>query len=215
MGSQRSWFNYIPRQMFWELQPLNIPILEMHCVKHGCCQAHARRRQQPLTHRQTFSRSHLWLCLCVSVGGTEASLHLPEALLDTPASAALTGGCWGHNLGSPLSRNDSLAPSLQWELWPEGWLKTERLSLTPRCILEQEKKSNLKTFVFFKLGWFCTSYVYFSVIVVGWADQKTCQGWKGCCMNSPQSTAFNSRDLCNNQHSQACRHTFQKSWIPD
>lgn len=122
--------------------------------------------------------------VCVSAGVTEASLPLPEALLGTPAPAALTGGCWGHNLGSPLLRNDSLAPSLQWELWPEGWLKTQEC-LTPRCILEQEKKSNLKTFCFLKLGWFCASYVCFLVMVVGWADQKTCQGWKGCSTNNP------------------------------
>lgn len=170
MGSRRRWFNYLARQLFWELQPLNIPLLETHCVKQGCCQAHTKSREHPLTCRQTFtfhSRSHLWLRLCVSVGVTEASLHLPEALLDTPASAALTGGCWGHHMGSPLSRNDSPAPSLQWELWPKGCLKTGEC-LTPTCVLEQGKKSNLKTFCFFKLGWFCTSMSIFQLWL--WAE---------------------------------------------
>lgn len=64
-------------------------------------------------HPVSNSRSRLWLHLSVTAGVTEASLHLPEALLATPAPAALTGGCWGHHLGPPLPRNDSLAPSLR------------------------------------------------------------------------------------------------------
>lgn len=50
-------------------------------------------------------------------------------------------------------------------------------------------------------------------MVVGWADQKTCQGWKGCSINNPQTTAFNSR-VQQPTLSQACRHAFQKSLNP-
>lgn len=69
MGSWRSWFNYLPRQLFWELQPLNIPLLEMHCVKHNCCQARAKRREHPLTHtgKQTFSLQQQVTLVALSV----------------------------------------------------------------------------------------------------------------------------------------------------
>lgn len=56
MGSWRSWFNYLPRQLFWELQPLNIPLLEMHCVKQPAAKL-VPREGSTLSHtgKQTFS----------------------------------------------------------------------------------------------------------------------------------------------------------------
>lgn len=168
-----------------------------HAGKHSVCK----------------SRSRLWLRLCVSAGVTEASLHLPGALLDTAASAAPTGGCWAHDLGSPLSRNDSLAPSLQRELWSEGWLKTGEC-LTPRCeFLEQEKKSDLKTFAFLNQDGFVPLTSVFQLWLWAELTRKLVRDERVVASTTHRLLpAFNSRDLCSDQH--AARHVGMHSRNP-
>lgn len=85
MGSQRSWFNYLPKQLFRELQPLNIPLLEAHFEKQGCCQAHTKSREPPLACRQKFSLQQQVTFMVWPVGvcrgdSSEASLHLSKSL---------------------------------------------------------------------------------------------------------------------------------------
>ena len=135
MGSQRSWFNYLPKHLFRELQPLNIPLLEAHVENQGCCQTHTKSREPSLTCRQKFSLQQQVTFVDVCRGdSSEASLYFSKSLQTghpsfcSPHRRLLRSAIWDCLW---QEKTALLLPCS--ELWPEECLKMGQL-LTFRCI---------------------------------------------------------------------------------
>lgn len=131
MGSQRSWFNYLPKQLFRGLQPLNIPLLEAHFEKQGCCQAHTKSGEPSLACRQKFSLQQqvtfvVWSVDVYRGDSSEARMHLSRSLQTghpsfcSPRRRLLRSACncpcqEGTALFLPCSESCGQRNALKWE----------------------------------------------------------------------------------------------------